>query len=289
MQFQQLFLWRYKTRRYLDKLISAVVIFLSCCYLYGSIIEPNWIEVATIELPLPQLARSFDGFKIVQISDLHVSKYMSEQRLERIIELVNRQQPDAIVITGDLVTKYNYFDAEKLKSKFSLLRSRSATLSVFGNHDHWGENIELLKQTLADSNIIHLENQIHIIERGADKLVFAGLDDPYWGNPDLPKIIAHLPDASTAILLVHEPDYIERSAKTREFALQLSGHSHGGQIKLPFLEPPVLPRGAKKYYGGLSRVEDTIIYTNRGLGMTALPYRFGSRPEITVFTLYRAA
>lgn len=292
MQFQQLFFWRVKTKyfdRLISKLILAVVVFSSCCYLYGFKIEPNWIEVVTVNLPLPQLGQAFNGFKIVQISDLHVSN-MPESRLDKIIELVNLQQPDAIAITGDLATKYHYLDTEKLKTKLNKLRSKLATLLVFGNHDHWGDNAELLTQILADTNIIHLNNQIHIIERDANRLILAGLDDPYWGNPDLPKIIAHLPDGeNTVILLVHEPDYVKRIAKTGKFALQLSGHSHGGQIKLPFLKPPVLPKGAKKYYGGLNRVEDTTVYTNRGLGMTGLPYRFGSRPEITVFILHDAA
>lgn len=88
------------------------------------------------------------------------------------------------------------------------------------------------------------------------------------------------------VFLVHEPDYIEKSAKTHRFALQLSGHSHGGQIRIPFLTPLVLPCGGKKYFAGLDRVEDTYTYTNRGLGMTNLPLRIGSRPEITVFTLH---
>ena len=241
-----------------------------------------------IDLTMPSLERTFDNFKLVQISDLHLTKFMPEKRLDRIIKLVNRQQPDAIAITGDVITKRNGFEPKQLQSKLSQLQAKTI-LSVLGNHDHWQQKINLLKQVLADSKITNLDNQIYIIERGTDKLVFAGLDDPYWGSPDLPKIMAQLPDDSTAILLVHEPDYINLSAKTHRFALQLSGHSHGGQIKIPFIEPLILPIGAKKYYAGLSRVEDTITYTNRGLGMTGLPYRFGSRPEITVFTLHGAS
>ena len=259
---------------------------LGCCYVYGSRIEPNWIQVVAIELTIPSLEQSFDNFKLVQISDLHLTKFMPEERFDRIIKSVNRQQPDAIAITGDIITKRNSFDPKQLQSKLSQLRAKTATLSVLGNHDHWQRKIDLLKQVLADSQITNLDNQVYLIQRGSDKLAFAGLDDPYWGSPDLPKIMAQLPDESTAILLVHEPDYINQSAKTHRFALQLSGHSHGGQIKIPFVEPLVLPQGAKKYYAGLSRVEDTISYTNRGLGMTGIPYRFGSRPEITVFTLH---
>ena len=289
MLTKQFYLWRRKIRRWTSRLTLVAIALSGCCYLYGSQIEPNWIQVVEIELTIPSLERTFDNFKIVQISDLHLTKFMPEKRLNRIIKLVNRQQPDAIAITGDIITRRNSFDPKQLQFKLSQLRAKTATLSVLGNHDHWQRKIDLLKQVLADSKITNLDNQVYTIERGSDELVFAGLDDPYWGSPDLPKIMAQLPDNSTAILLVHEPDYINQSAKTHRFALQLSGHSHGGQIRIPFVEPPILPQGAKKYYAGLSRVEDTITYTNRGLGMTGLPYRFGSRPEITVFTLHSAS
>ena len=282
-------LWRRKIWRWTSRLTLTTIALLGCCYLYGSQIEPNWIQVVPVELTIPSLERTFDNFKIVQISDLHLTKFMPEKRLERIIKSVNHQQADAIAITGDIITKRNSFDPKQLQFKLSQLRAKTAILSVLGNHDHWRRKIDLLKQVLADSKITNLDNQVYIIERGTNKLVFAGLDDPYWGSPDLPKIMAQLPKNSTAILLVHEPDYINQSAKTHRFALQLSGHSHGGQIRIPFVEPLILPRGAKKYYAGLSRVEDTIAYTNRGLGMTGIPYRFGSRPEITVFTLHSAS
>jgi predicted MPP superfamily phosphohydrolase len=209
---------------------------------------------------------------------------MPESRLARIIQLVNQQQPDAIAITGDIVSKGSRFQAQKLQQQLSQLQAKSVTLAVLGNHDH-SRRIKLLKQTLLKSKIKNLDNQVYIVQRGFKKLAFAGLDDPYWGQPNLEKIIDHLPDQVPTIFLVHEPDYIEKSATTHKFALQLSGHSHGGQIKIPFFAPLVLPFGSQKYFAGLNQVEDTIVYTNRGLGMTNLPMRIGSRPEITVFTL----
>ena len=284
-QFQTLYR---KIKRLSDRFTLIAVVFLTCCYVYGKKIEPNWIEIVPIELAIPHLEQAFDNFKIVQISDLHASRFMPPQRLDKIITLVNQQHPDAIAITGDIITEGYHFDAEQLTLKLSQLKSKSLTIAVLGNHDHWWENLAKLKQILAKSKIKLLHNQVCIIERGSKKLAFAGLDDPYWGKADLPKTIAQLPDQVAALLLVHEPDYIEESAKTHKFALQLSGHSHGGQIRIPFLQPLVLPYKGKKYFAGLYRVEDTLSYTNRGLGMTGLPFRFGSRPEITVFTLHPA-
>ncbi|MBE9048091.1 metallophosphoesterase [Pleurocapsales cyanobacterium LEGE 10410] len=276
-------------RRWVGKFTIIAITLLTCCYIYSSKIEPNWIEVVSIELTIPNLSIAFNEFKIVQISDLHASRFMPEKRLERIIKLVNQQRPDAIAITGDIITKGSRFDSQKLIQELSKLRSRTGTLAVLGNHDHWAKQLNELKQVLASSKINNLDNQVYEIERGSNKLAFAGIDDPYWGRPDLEQVIAQLPDNSVAILLVHEPDYIEKAAKTHKFALQLSGHSHGGQIRIPFLDPLVLPYGGKKYFIGLSKVEDTIEYTNRGLGMTGLPLRFNSRPEITVFTLHAPA
>jgi uncharacterized protein len=258
---------------------------LICCYLYGTRIEPNWIEIVSIDLTIPRLTESFNNFKLVQISDIHLGDYMSEDRLDKIARLVNRQHPDAIAITGDIITKRQKFVPEDLTAFLQKLNSTENIISVFGNHDRDHRGERELEKALIKNKIINLNNQIYIIHRGEEKLIFAGLDDVYIGKPDLPKVIDRLTDDSPVILLVHEPDFIDISAKTGKFALQLSGHSHGGQIKMPFLPPSFLPLGGKKYFAGLHQVDNTFEYTNRGLGMTGIPIRFNSRPEITVFTL----
>ncbi len=258
---------------------------LVCCYLYGTKIEPNWIEVVPIDLTIPKLTETFNNFKLVQISDIHLGDYMSESRLEKIARLVNQQQPNAIAITGDFITRKQKFITENLIKFLHQLNSSEGVISILGNHDRGHQAEQKLEKALTESKIINLNNQIYILHRGEEKLTFAGLDDLYSGQPNLPKVIEQLTDDSPVILLVHEPDFIDISAKTGKFALQLSGHSHGGQIKMPFLPPSVLPLGGKKYFAGLHQVHNTFEYTNRGLGMTGIPIRFNSRPEITVFTL----
>lgn len=275
--------------RWIGKFTVIVIAVFTCCYFYSSKIEPNWIEVVSIDLTIPNLSSAFNNFKIVQISDLHSNHFMPEGRLDKIIKLVNRQQPDAIAITGDLITEGRRFNARYLISKFSKLEASESVVSVFGNHDHWEPKIARLREILLQSQINNLDNQVYLVERGTQQLAIAGIDDPYWGEPDLQQVITQLPSNVPAILLVHEPDYIEKSAATHRFALQISGHSHGGQIRIPFLDPLVLPKGGRKYFAGLNQVGETIAYTNRGLGMTGLPLRFGSRPEITVFTLRNPA
>lgn len=273
-------------KQWLLRLTVMLMTFLTCCYLYAAKIEPNWVEVVPIDIAIPNLSSVFDGFKLVQISDLHASYAMPQKRLDRFVQIVNQQQPDVIVITGDIITKHRNFNTVKLEHTLRKLISKSGTLAVLGNHDHWPAKIVKLKKLLINSNIANLNNEVYLIKRATQQLAIAGIDDPYWGHPDLKKVIAHLPSGFPAILLVHEPDYIGKSAKTHRFALQLSGHSHGGQIRLPFFKPLALPTGGRKYFIGLNQLEDTMAYTNRGLGMTNLPLRFNSRPEITVFTLH---
>ncbi|MGL5944185.1 MAG: metallophosphoesterase [Waterburya sp.] len=275
-----------KLKNWVSKFTVIAIALLTCCYIYGAKIEPNWIEVVPIQLTIPNLTTAFDGFKIVQISDLHLNRFMPDKRLDRIIKLVNQQQADAIAITGDIITEGRSFNSQRIEAKLSQLVSKSGNLAVLGNHDHWGNTTNKLKQALVNSHITNLDNQVYVIERGTEKLDLAGLDDPFWGQGDLDKVVTQLPDDNAAIILVHEPDYLEEIAKTHKFALQLSGHSHGGQIRIPFLTPLILPYGGKRHFVGLNQVEDTVEYTNRGLGMTGLPFRFNSRPEITIFTLH---
>lgn len=275
-----------KITRWVGNFTVTALALLLCCYFYGSILEPNWVQVVPVQLTIPNLSPAFNEFKIVQISDIHSSAFMPESRLNKIVKLVNQQNPNAIAITGDFITKYKKFDAKKIENTLSKLTSVDGNFSVLGNHDLWGKTTDKLKKSLAKSNINNLDNQVYIIERGTAKLAIAGIDDPYWGEPDLDRVVERLPDNTPAILLVHEPDYAEQAVQTHKFALQLSGHSHGGQIRIPLLDPLVLPRGGRKYFDGLNQVGDMAEYTNRGLGMTSLPFRFNSRPEITVFTLH---
>jgi len=138
---------------------------------------------------------------------------------------------------------------------------------------------------LHQSGIKALNNSVYSLKRGNDFLHIAGVDDVAVGFDRMDVVESRLPEKGCAISLVHEPDYADISAKTGRFDLQLSGHSHGGQVVFPVIGPPILPRLARKYPTGLYKVKDMYQYTNRGLGMTPPYVRFNCRPEITVFTL----
>lgn len=274
-----------KVLEWLRQTALVSIAFFAVCFLYGWIIEPNWLEVVPIQLNLPHLTSAFDGFKIVQISDIHVSRYMTQQRLDKIVNLINQQKPDIVAITGDFDSQFTPFNSNLLIKELTKINPQEITLAVLGNHDHAQHKEVGVRAALVKSDVLELDNSIYTISKNGEHLSFAGIDDPYVGKPDLQKVLQQLPADGAAIALVHEPDFADRLAKAHRFDLQLSGHSHGGQVSFPFIGPLVLPIGGKKYISGLSQVEDLLEYTNRGVGMTGIPFRFNSRPEITVFTL----
>jgi uncharacterized protein len=262
-------------------------LFLSslCVLIYAYFIEPNWIEINSLQLTLPHLATKFDEYKIVQISDIHVNKWMTQARLNRIFRLVNQQKPDAIAITGDFITRRQERFIPNLTATMGQLVAQDGKFGVLGNHDYWS-NADAVSQAMAQTNVFNLANTFQTIQRGDAKLYIAGVDDIYVGKDRLDLVVQSLPDdGNAAILLAHEPDFADTSAATGRFDLQLSGHSHSGQVRIPFFPPLHLPELGRKYYVGLHHLGSMMVYTNRGLGVTGMHLRFNCRPEITVITL----
>lgn len=257
---------------------------------YAYEVEPGWIEVTSLQLDLPRLPAEFDGYRILQVSDIHADEWMTSERLSEIVRLVNGQRPDLVVITGDFVTSEDFTEvsasdvAPGLVEPLSRLKPRDSTVAVLGNHDHWTDP-ELVRRVVRESGITELSNAVHTIERKDAALHVAGVDDVMEQQDRLDLVLDRLPSSGAAVLLAHEPDFAGTSAATGRFDLQLSGHSHGGQIRLPLLGAPVLPPLAREYPAGLYEVGEMVQYTNRGVGMIEPRVRFNCRPEITVLTL----
>jgi predicted MPP superfamily phosphohydrolase len=214
---------------------------------------------------------------------------MNRERLAEVLELVREQTPDLVVITGDFVVGHSWssaldFAAEDLAAEMLTLTSEYEVLAVMGNHDHWA-GVERVRDIFSRCGVRELLNDLHMVVRNGESLCFAGVDDVSEGKDNLAAFYSRLPLNTDSILLAHEPDYADTASPTMRFGLQLSGHSHGGQVVIPFLGPPILPKWARKYPSGLYRVGEMLLYTNRGVGMTSPFIRFNCRPEITVFTL----
>ena len=256
---------------------------------YGYLMEPNSIQVETIRLTLPRLSRKFSGLRLAQISDIHMGGWMNGERFQRVANLVMAEEPDVLLITGDFVIgrsaiNISHQTAQDLMVVLSGLSKSFPTFAVLGNHDYWTD-VETVRRVLSSSGITDLTNTIFTLRRENEYLHLCGVDDIWEGNVRLDDVIAKLPDDSAAILLAHEPDFADTSAATGRFDLQLSGHTHGGQVVLPFIGPPILPYLGRKYPMGLYKVGEMFQYTNRGVGMARLPIRINCPPEITVFVL----
>ena len=254
-------------------------------WMYASKLEPGWLEVSSISLILPRLHPAFDNYRIVLISDIHMGTWMTPQRLSEAVKAVNWLHADLIAITGDFVTDLHHRTPANLSRNLGKLQAKDGVFAVLGNHDYWS-NAKSVRQILKTSGVNELPNTIHTLRRGNASFHIAGIDD-YWENKArLREVINQLPDQGAAILLAHEPDFAVISARSGRFDLQLSGHTHGGQIKLPKFGPVVLPMYGRKYADGLYQVGNMLLYTNRGLGTGRPKIRFNCRPEITMLTLH---
>ena len=254
--------------------------------------EPDGFAVERVQIRLKRLPGAFSGFRIAQISDIHIGGWITPDRLEQATELVAAEKPDILVITGDFLKGRSFSEMEKqglrdLGRILSPLASSVPTFAVLGNHDYW-TNPDAIREMLRQCGITDLTNAVYAVTREEEKFYLCGVDDIRHGEVRLDKVMAQLDDNSAAILLVHEPDFADESAATGKFDLQISGHTHGGQIVLPFIGPPVLPPSGRKYPSGLYKVGNMLQYTNRGIGTDTVSVRINCPPEITVFVLESA-
>jgi uncharacterized protein len=253
---------------------------------YITRIEPEAVEITRLDIVLPNLPRVFDGVTLVQISDLHVGDWMTRQRLAKILQQVNALQPDIIAITGDFVSGYEPSTAVEAGLEINTLHARETVVAVLGNHDYWMQRGIPVRQALSRTgNVRLLLNERIAIKRGGEMLHITGIDDVWEHMHNLPKTLDGLPDRAAVIALVHEPDYADQVMGRGQVGLQLSGHSHGGQVRVPGIGALQLPYLSKKYDMGLFNLDGMALYVNRGLGMVRPHVRFNCRPEITHFTL----
>ena len=253
--------------------------------LYAREVETRRVEVRPVELTLPRLAPEFDGYRLVQIGDFHLDDWSRPERLLRVVEKVNEQRPDLVAITGDFASySAKKFDGQQLIEALRALGARDGSVAILGNHDYLTD-IKLVRRCIREGGVEELINGVRTLRRDEAALHVAGIDDVMEGNSRLDLVLRELPEDGAAILLAHEPDFADVSAATRRFDLQLSGHSHGGQVAVPFLRRLVLPPFSQRYTRGLYDVRGMIQYTNRGLGFVHARLRFLCRPEITVITL----
>lgn len=284
---------KHLTRRVFLKLFRPVGIDLALLTLggvgYGFLFEPGLVKVESVSLRLRRLTQAFHGIRIAQISDIHMGGWMNAARLQQVADIVIAQKPDLLLITGDFLIGNNFdkvseHHIQDLIDVLTPLAKSIPSFAILGNHDYW-TNPDAVREMLKVSGIRELTNSVFTLTRGNETLHLCGVDDAWEGNVRLEDVLNQLTDDGAAILLAHEPDFADQSAVTGRFDLQVSGHSHGGQVVFPFLGPPILPYLGQKYPSGLYEVREMYQYTNRGVGTGRLPIRLNCPPEITLFTL----
>lgn len=242
--------------------------------------------IEQVKVPLRHLHAALEGFKIVQLSDLHIDPFFQTDFIRAAVTRVNELRPDLVVLTGDYVTRVGEAIFE-LTPVLAGLNARHGVYAILGNHDMRSSD-QVVKTGLRQSGLNLLINEGVAIHKGRGQLYLAGLDDGLWGRPNFRAAMTNAPSDTPVVLLVHEPDLVDRYSQDPRVALQLSGHTHGGQIRLPGLGALNLPDLGRKYDQGLYRVNSTWLYTNRGLGSIKIPVRINCRPEITELTLTAA-
>lgn len=272
-------------------LFLILILLAGGCVFYAFKIEPFRLKLHQFTLTEKQ-----DGtvpYKIVQISDLHIKKDFTAKELRRIVDKINSQNPDLVIFTGDLYDNYAvYRDNENVISELSNITARYGKIAIWGNRDYGGGASRQYASIMESAGFILLKNDALLVPLEGDSSIrFTGLDDSMLGKPLLPGAADTASDYE--ILLTHEPDVVEKYS-TDNYDIILSGHSHGGQVNIPFL--PRLNEIAvgatalsTKYSGGmysLSSDNETRLYVNTGIGTTHISARFGVVPEIAVFQIY---
>ncbi len=256
---------------------------------YARKVEPDWVRVEQVSVPMAGLEPALSGFRILQLSDIHMDgRWMTFERLADWVDIANGLHPDLIVISGDFVTDTIPVDIKKYAQGLMRLQAPHGILAILGNHDYRSD-AEKTRRILRQSEIRELSNLVATVQREGASLHIAGVDDVLAGMDKFENTLDQIPAGGPAILLVHEPDFADVGATAGRFGLQISGHSHGGQVIIPGVGPFVLPPLGRKYPLGLHRVGNMLQYTNRGLGMVEPYVRFFCPPEITIFTLVQEA
>lgn len=259
------------------------------CYLAGLAVSAwgvgpgrRWIRVRRIEVPIAGLSPAFDGYRIVQLSDLHIGSFAPRARGVRWAELANRCEPDLAVVTGDFVSSGTdfYGDAADVVAR---LRAPDGVVAVLGNHDQ--KDSADLERRLRECDVRVLGNACSVVRRGEAELCVAGVGDRWTRQTDLEAALAGRPSGATTVLLAHDPECFERAA-ARGVQLTLSGHTHGGQIGVPFVAQRLnIARLAGQRPRGLARLGSSFLYVTAGLGTTGPPLRLGVPPEVALLVL----
>lgn len=259
---------------------------------YAVAIEPTWLEVNRLAVPVPDLPPAFHGFRVAQLSDFHGSRKITTDYLREAVALTHAEKPDLVVLTGDFIHKGDRH-IERVADALAELRAPHGAFAVLGNHDYSVRNAMGIRRypdlhrkvgdALAERGIQVLRNVSVPLERDGSRIFLTGLEDLWSRACDLEAGMQGLDAATPRIVLAHNPMTIERLSGHR-CDLMLSGHTHGGQVLLPKLGRVALGPHGRRFAAGLYQVGGSWLYVNKGVGF-GFRIRYGVRPEVAIVTL----
>jgi len=258
---------------------------------YARWIEPTWVEVLERDLPVPNLPPAWDGLRVAHIADLHHGSSVPLDYLARSISRVADLRPDLVAVAGDFVTGSDARYGSAVAELFAGLPAPLGIFACLGNHDYGvrrpgrpgAVGVRQVAADLGRHGVRVLRNEAVRLERGGEGLWMVGVDDLWAGYCDPEKALRDVPRGAANLVLCHNPDAAE-DLHAAGCGTILAGHTHGGQVQIPLLGPPILPVRNRQRYEGLHRVGGTWLYINRGLGWL-WRVRFACRPEISLLTL----
>ena len=276
-----------RSRRFAKVVLVAAVVF-GLLGAWAFWLEPSSLELCEHRLEIPNWPENLAGLRIAALADIHAgSPFNGLDKLEQIVALTNQSNPDIIVLLGDYVIDGvvggAFVPPDKLAPVLAQLRAPLGVWAVLGNHDWWLD-AELVRTTLEHHGIRVLEDSSAPIRRGSDEFWLTGIGDLWEGRADIPRAVREVPEDSAIVAITHNPDVFPDVP--RRVNLLIAGHTHGGQVRIPFFGPPIVPSAYGRRFAAGHIVEDgRHLFVSSGLGTSILAVRFLVPPEISLLVI----
>lgn len=267
-------------------MLMLLVILVGVMGIYTTFIERNLLSTKKYGITINE--KSNDNLKIIQFTDTHLGEYFSLDNLERVVKKINKQKPDVVIFTGDLMDNASLYDhIYEISEVLSKIEAKIGKYAIYGNRDYGGGAVRFYDEIMQESGFEVLVNDSKLIELDNVNINIFGADDALMGDYNSEKTMDGINSDDINLLILHEPDLIDDFSEY-PIDIALSGHSHGGQVYIPFIGPLATTELAEKYIKGFYNLDNNRegkLYVNTGLGNTKVPFRLFNKPQITVINL----
>lgn len=267
-----------------SNILIYFILLIALLLLYSKYIEPYNLIVKEYKIENKEIPQSFDGIKIVHFSDIHIGSTVNNKYLNKVVNLINKQKPDIVIFTGDMIDKRKNLtdtEIEDIKNTLSKIKSNLGNYAITGNHDI--KHLNDFKKIM-DTNFTILDNEEKLIYYKENiPISLVGLSDS--SETKINYEVLEKENNYYKIIICHEPDEYKKISNYN-FNIMLSGHSHGGQVRLPFIGKIYTPIGAKTYYDEYYKLNNKEIFISNGIGTSTIDIRFNSTPSINLYRLY---